>query len=62
MGNVLESTAECNSAEDFEWLNIQNSAIFNESYLSEVYETLPLFEGTDLIKLVGVSSGLLLTS
>ena len=51
MGNAIlgekENADNCQS-EDLEWLNIQNSAIFNDAYVSSVYEKLPAFEGTAL--------------
>jgi hypothetical protein len=50
MGNVLtcdDTTKALNDyQEDLKWLSVQNDAIFNDSYLAEVYENLPEFEGT----------------
>ena len=51
MGNAAiqgEKDADSCLNEDLEWLNIQNSAIFNDSYVASVYEKLPAFEGTAL--------------
>lgn len=49
MGNVLTmDTAKSSSdyQDDLKWLSVQNDAIFNDSYLAEVFESLPQFEGT----------------
>jgi hypothetical protein len=52
MGNVLtcdDTTKALNDyQEDLKWLSVQNDAIFNDSYLAEVFDNLPEFEGTKL--------------
>ena len=51
MGNVLETggpQSDATDEEDLVYLCVQNSSIFNDGYLSEVYESLPEFDGTDL--------------
>lgn len=54
MGNVLtceDTTKALNDyQEDLKWLSVQNDAIFNDSYLAEVFDNLPEFEGTLLPK------------
>jgi hypothetical protein len=54
MGNVLDTPCgiEDSSISDSDWLNVQNSTFFNESYLSDMYDQLPLFEGTEIAKKV----------
>ena len=49
MGNVLDipKTGDAH-AEDVEFLNKPNSTIFNDAYVSAVYESLPKFDGTEL--------------
>ena len=48
MGNVLDVVKEEGDAneEDIQYLSTQNSAIFNEGYLEEIFDSLPEFEGT----------------
>lgn len=51
MGNVLDvvkSTSDKEDEEDLEFLAIQNSAIFNDGYLGEIFESLPEFDGTQI--------------
>ena len=51
MGNVLE-TPKLGDVhhEDSIWLNIHNTAIFNDSFVANVYKNLPKFEGTEIHK------------
>ena len=50
MGNVLEAESLDSVAEDDKWMKMSNSNILNDSYISTVYDTLPKFLGTDLVK------------
>ena len=45
MGNVLEIGS---NDEDLKWLNLPNSTVFNDAYITSVYENLPKFNGTDI--------------
>ena len=57
MGNVLdlESKKDGYYEEDLEFLSVQNSAIFNEGFLGEIYDSLPEFEETSLPLVVNSS-------
>ena len=49
MGNVLDvvkSKTDNSDEEDLEYMCTQNSAIFNDGFLGEIFESLPEFEGT----------------
>jgi hypothetical protein len=51
MGNVLDvvkSKSDNSDEEDLEYLCTQNSAIFNDGYLGEIFESLPEFDGTEI--------------
>jgi hypothetical protein len=50
MGNVLDHPKSSSDTltEDLKWLAVQNSSLFNDSYVAEVYDTLPEFAGTEL--------------
>lgn len=51
MGNVLDvvkGRSDNSDEEDLEYLCTQNSAIFNDGYLSEIFERLPEFDGTSM--------------
>jgi len=50
MGNVLDGPKSSGDihTEDLKWLSVQNDAIFNDAYVAEVFENLPIFEGTQL--------------
>jgi len=51
MGNVLDiPKSGDNISPDTEWLNLQNSAIFNDAYVAGIYDELPIFEGTEIDK------------
>ena len=51
MGNVLDiPKSGDNISPDTEWLNLQNSAIFNDAYVAGIYDELPKFEGTEIDK------------
>jgi hypothetical protein len=52
MGNVLDVAKGAGDTytEDLKWLGIQNSAIFNDAYVSEIYQSLPVFEGTEIVE------------
>jgi hypothetical protein len=34
--------------DDLKWLSVENSAIFHDSYVSELFDQLPAFLGTEL--------------
>ena len=51
MGNVLQTVGQrtdLSDEEDLQYLCLQNSSIFNDSYVSEIFENLPEFDGTIL--------------
>ena len=50
MGNSASSkeSAKKEGLDDFSCLEIQNSAIFNDTYVAEIFEQLPEYEGTEL--------------
>ena len=54
MGNVLDVAKGAGDTytEDLKWLGIQNSAIFNDAYVSEIYQSLPAFEGTEIVEVI----------
>jgi hypothetical protein len=52
MGNIVGSkenaAKDAAGLDDFSCLEIQNSAVFNDAFVAEVYESLPNYEGTEL--------------
>ena len=54
MGNVLDAPKTSNDSysDDLKWLSVQNDAIFNDSYIAEIYDSLPHFEGTILNEVI----------
>ena len=52
MGNIVglkENVAkDATGLDDFACLEIQNSAVFNDAFVAEVYNSLPKYEGTEL--------------
>jgi hypothetical protein len=54
MGNSASSkeSSKKEGLDDFSCLEIQNSAIFNDTYVAEIFEQLPEFEGTELEEVI----------
>ena len=50
MGNVLEHPKSAGDTllDDLKWLDVKNSSLFNDSYVAEVFDSLPEFSGTEL--------------
>ena len=48
MGNVLDGTAGDNSLDDNKWINTPNSVLFNDAFISSVYDNLPKVDGTEI--------------
>ena len=48
MGNVIDSGVGDGQSDDVKWMNTPNSTIFNDSYISSIYENLPKFDGTEI--------------